>query len=136
MPADDSADRPATVFGYVDQNAVIKKIDQVDDDDLASCFFGDSLQDVENAGVNIFDIGIQDDVTSTGPNAVTPFGTPSFGPSSTTPTPTVVPPAPTAAATVEAAAPPAPAPTLPTNDVEAQARQAFILGGPPAMRKE
>jgi hypothetical protein len=127
MPADDTADRPATVFGYVDQSAVIKKIDQVDDDDLASCFFGDSLQDVENAGVNIFDIGIQDDVTATGPNAVTPFGTPNFGPSSTTPAPTVIPTPPPVDQ---------PAPTVPVNDVDAQARQAFILGGPPAMRKD
>ena len=50
--------RPSA-FGPVDQEAVIARIDAVDEDDLTSSFFGDSLLDVENAATRSFDIGIR-----------------------------------------------------------------------------
>ena len=58
----DSSDGPQerrTVFGAPDQDAMISKIDAVSDDDLASSFFENSIQDVEDAAVRMFDIGIR-----------------------------------------------------------------------------
>ncbi len=52
---------PAKVsaFGPVDQDALMARIDSVDEDDLTSSFFGDSILDVENAATRAFDIGIR-----------------------------------------------------------------------------
>ncbi len=52
---------PANVsaFGPVDQDALIARIDAVEEDDLTSSFFGDSILDVENAATRAFDIGIR-----------------------------------------------------------------------------
>jgi hypothetical protein len=50
--------RPS-VFSAVNQDEMISRIDKVDDDDLASTFFDDSMQDVEDAAANMFDIGIK-----------------------------------------------------------------------------
>ncbi|MDO8308329.1 MAG: hypothetical protein Q7V58_08235 [Actinomycetota bacterium] len=50
--------RPSA-FAPVDQNAVIARIDAVDDDDLDSTFFGEAIIDVENAATRSFDIGIR-----------------------------------------------------------------------------
>lgn len=48
-----------TVFGAPDQERMISKIDAVSDDDLSSSFFDNSIQDVEDAAVRMFDIGIR-----------------------------------------------------------------------------
>ncbi len=37
-----------SAFGPVDQEELISRIDAVDEDDLDSTFFGDSILDVEN----------------------------------------------------------------------------------------
>lgn len=49
----------ASAFGPVDQDALIARIDAVEEDDLTSSFFGDSILDVENAATRAFDIGIR-----------------------------------------------------------------------------
>ncbi len=49
----------ASAFGPVDQEALIARIDDVDEDDLTSDFFGHSILDVENAATRAFDIGIR-----------------------------------------------------------------------------
>jgi len=114
----------ASVFGYVDQDEVIKRIDVVKDDDLASRFFGDSLQEIEIAATDIFDIGVRDEAETDAHSATHPFAVP------TAAAPAIPPPAP---------APPQPASTAPAPtllDQDAMARQAFILGGPSAMKKD
>lgn len=115
--------RPS-VFGYVDQDEVIKRIDDVDDDDLTSCFFGDSILDVEIAATEIFGIGVRDEAEGGGQSAPHPFAA--------TRTATPATPAPVPAPALPAST--APAPTALAQD--AQARQAFILGGPSAMRRD
>jgi hypothetical protein len=115
-----AADPRPSVFGYVDQDEVIKRIDDVQEDDLTSGFFGDSIQDVENAATDIFDIGVRDEVETDGLSASHPFAVPTDAGHSE--------PAPSALPTT------APAPT--NLDKDARARQAFILGGPDAMKRD
>ncbi|MDP1876761.1 MAG: hypothetical protein Q8M17_04275 [Actinomycetota bacterium] len=52
-----SADRPS-VFGKVNQADMVARLDAVNDDDLDSEFFADSLSDVEHAATRMFDVGI------------------------------------------------------------------------------
>lgn len=48
-----------SVFGTIDQAEILARIDEVQDDDLASSFFGDSLVEVENAATKVFDVGLR-----------------------------------------------------------------------------
>jgi len=59
--ADQKAKQPASasVFGPVDQDEIIARIDSVEDDDLDSSFFADSMKDVEDAATRSFDVGIR-----------------------------------------------------------------------------
>lgn len=57
-PAPDVA-APATVFGAPNQDEIIARIDAVAEDDLASGFFENSMQDVEAAAVRMFDVGVR-----------------------------------------------------------------------------
>ena len=105
---------PASVFGKVDQDEIIARIDDVQDDDLDSTFFGDSIQEVEDAATRAFDIGIR-----TLTNEPQPAGAPAFD------------------------APPPPQMPMPDQGggsteiisgaalkQDERARRAFILGGP------
>jgi hypothetical protein len=89
---------------------VISRLDANDDDDLDSDFFGDSLQDVEDAATRMFDVGIRT-ITNDHPTA----------PASAFDGPT------------------AEAGRAGHNDLpgvlgtDAEARRAFILGGPEAI---
>jgi hypothetical protein len=118
MNGEADAGKPS-VFGYLDQEEVISRIDAGGDDDLSSCFFGDSLQDVENAAARVFDVGVRDrEESGAQPTPPGPFGPPS--------------------ASVSAALAPVPAASGPDArkplDQDAAARRAFILGGPAALR--
>ena len=121
MSADDPAPRPPSVFGTVNQDDMIARIDSTSEDDLSSDFFGDSIQEVEDAAVRMFDIGIRtitDDPAKTTPAA---FGTPPAAPPAAGAT--------RAAVSTEHAA---------THAVDGQfedpaVRAAFILGGPGAL---
>ncbi len=109
-----SSGKPS-VFGPVDQDALIARIDDVDDDDLTSTFFGDSILDVENASTRAFDIGIR--VHGTNADASTAqrseFKT----------------------AGIDAvAADPVELPVVGELSDDARARSAFILGGPAALQ--
>jgi hypothetical protein len=111
---------PASVFSAVDQDAMIARIDAVDDDDLGSTFFADSMQDVEDAAANIFDIGIK---TLTLDPRSEPTGR-AFGsaaPSAASDT---------AASSTQASVDPASSPAQQAGDF----RRAFILGGPAAAK--
>jgi hypothetical protein len=104
--------RKPSVFAPVNQDDMIARLDQVSDDDLSSTFFADSMQEVEDAATNVFDIGIrtltQDDAPATRAGS---FGAP--GPA--------------------AAAPIQPALQSPgTLAHDADRQRAFILGGPAA----
>lgn len=55
----DSPQERRTVFGAPDQDEMISKIEAVSEDDLSSSFFENSIQDVEDAAVRMFDIGIR-----------------------------------------------------------------------------
>jgi hypothetical protein len=112
---------PASVFSGVDQNAMIARIDAVDDDDLGSTFFADSMQDVEDAAANIFDIGIK---TLTVDPRSEPTGR-AFGSTA----PAVA--SDTASSNAPASADPASRPPQQAGDF----RRAFILGGPAAAAK-
>lgn len=57
-PAGAKGESP-TVFGAPDQAEIIARIDAVSDDDLTSSFFENSLQDVEDAAVRMFDVGVR-----------------------------------------------------------------------------
>lgn len=108
------AEQPS-VFGAVDQEAIIAKLDTNEDDDLGSDFFGDSIAEVEDAAVRMFDVGIRT-ITQDGPP---PSTGPAFG------------------ATVPQAAPAGAEPDAVTVAGhladDPVARAAFILGGPAAL---
>ena len=65
MTSRDAADKEPrgqgsrTVFGAPDQQQMISRIDSFADDDLESSFFSNSIQDVEDAAVRMFDVGIR-----------------------------------------------------------------------------
>ncbi len=48
-----------SAFASVDQAAMIARLDETDDDDLDSAFFGADIVAVENASTRSFDIGIR-----------------------------------------------------------------------------
>ena len=107
-----------SAFGPVDQEALIARIDSVDDDDLSSTFFGDSILDVENAATRSFDIGIRTLGTTNPPPrpAAEPLTTAGIDAS----------PAP--------ARDPVEVPVAGNLSDDAAARSAFILGGPAGLR--
>lgn len=113
-PAQAASGRPSA-FGRVDQDALFARIDAVDEDDLTSTFFGDSILDVENASTRAFDIGIR-----------------MHGPDDTSRPPTPVVPLTTAGidARPAPAADPVEVPVARQLAADASARAAFILGGP------
>lgn len=122
MSPDDPAPRQPSVFGTVNQDDMIARIDSTSEDDLSSDFFGDSIQEVEDAAVRMFDIGIRtitDDPARTTPAA---FGTP---------------PAPPLAAgatrAVGGAEQPSAAHAADGQFEDPAVRAAFILGGPGAL---
>jgi len=112
--ADQQSKEPAvaSVFGAVDQDRMIAHIDDVEDDDLDSSFFSDSMKDVEDAATRVFDVGIRTltDEPRT-PRASSTFGT--------------APPAQAPQPGGQAA--PVSAASLQTDE---KARRSFILGGP------
>ncbi len=114
-----------SVFAAVDQKMIIDHLDDVQDDDLSSSFFSHSIQDVEDAAANVFDIGIKtltadprpaDEGRPFGAASVAPFAPPT---QAAVPPPDVVPPTPQTAAQAAAG-------------LEEARRRAFILGGPAA----
>jgi hypothetical protein len=64
-----------TVFGAPNQEEMIARIDSTTEDDLASPFFRNSLQDVEAAAVRMFDIGIRTLTDDPGQSPHHAFGT-------------------------------------------------------------
>lgn len=120
MTADDesvSPPEPPSVFGAPDQGDIIARIDATSEDDLSSSFFDSSIQDVEDAAVRMFDIGIRT-ITDDPAAAPTGFGTP----------------APAAARAVSVAEQPMAAGAEGRFDDPA-VRAAFILGGPAALAR-
>lgn len=118
-----SEERPpaesGTVFGAPDQADMIARIDAVQEDDLSSSFFDSSLQDVENAAVRMFDVGVRTLIDDTAPTAA--FGAPaSPGGVASRPSAAEQPVAPGAVGRFE----------------DASVRSAFILGGPQALRTD
>ncbi len=109
--------RPSA-FAPVDQDAVIARIDAVDDDDLDSTFFGEAIIDVENASTRSFDIGIRmlgdAEPGLDGPSSATVLPLTTVGIDAT--------PAP--------AANPTELPVVGRLGSDAAARSAFILHGP------
>jgi hypothetical protein len=102
----------ASVFGPVDQDEIIARIDSVEDDDLDSSFFADSMKEVEDAATRSFDVGIR--TLTDEPHAG--GGRPAFGVSASD-----------AAGMVPGPHAPISSDQLKQDD---QARRAFILGGP------
>ena len=117
MSDDRQPAEPSTVFGAPDQDEMIARIDAVEDDDLSSAFFDSSLQDVENAAVRMFDVGVRTLVDDTAPTAA--FGVP----------------APAAPRGGTAADQPV-APGADGRFADPAVRAAFILGGPAALHPE
>jgi hypothetical protein len=111
------ADGRPSVFGATDQGDMIARIDATSEDDLSSSFFDSSIQDVEDAAVRMFDIGIR---TMTDDPDAAPKG---FA--------TRVPARPTTASVVHQ--PVATRTALRLRDPDARA--AFILGGPAALSR-
>ncbi len=121
MSPDDPAPRPPSVFGIVNQDDMIARIDSTAEDDLSSDFFGDSIQEVEDAAVRMFDIGIRTITDDPAKTTSAAFGTP---------------PAPPMAAGATRAA--VATDQAPTHGADGQfddpaVRAAFILGGPGAL---
>jgi hypothetical protein len=71
----ESAARPS-VFSGIDQEAIIARLDDVQDDDLDSSFFAEAMVDVENASTRAFDIGVR--AGEPVPPAPAPVGTTPF----------------------------------------------------------
>jgi hypothetical protein len=111
---------PGTVFGAPDQADMIARIDAVEDDDLSSSFFDSSLQDVENAAVRVFDVGVRTLIDDSTPTAA--FGSP--------------PPAASTPPTAPSAADQPVAPGADGRFDDPMVRAAFILGGPAALPAE
>jgi hypothetical protein len=114
-PAEPAPAKPS-VFGKVDQDDMISRIDSTAEDDLSSAFFGDSIQEVEDAAVRMFDIGIR--TITDDPSQVT---TAAFG---TQPAPAG------AAARVPSAVEQPVAKGADGRFADPTVRAAFILGGP------
>ena len=112
--ADQQSKEPsvASVFGAVDQARMIAHIDDVDDDDLDSSFFSDSMKDVEDAATRVFDVGIRTLTDEPRP----PQASKTFGAGPAVP-----------ARPAGAQDPAVSAESLQNNE---QARRSFILGGP------
>jgi hypothetical protein len=107
------------VFGASDQADMIARIDATAEDDLTSSFFDSSIQDAENAAVRMFDIGIRTITDEPGRSSQAAFGT-----STTTP-----------AAVRRATVAEQPIALGAEGRFEDPAvREAFILGGPQALR--
>lgn len=114
-----------SVFAAVDQKVIIDHLDDVKDDDLSSSFFSHSIQDVEDAAANVFDIGIKTLTADPRPaDEGRPFASASSAPFAP-PTQAAVPPPDLAAPTPQTAAQAA-------AGLEEARRRAFILGGPAA----
>ncbi len=72
--AADGKEERRTVFGAPDQQAMISRIDATTEDDLSSSFFSNSIADVEDAAVRMFDIGVRT-LTDDANAPVAAFGT-------------------------------------------------------------
>jgi hypothetical protein len=115
-----------SVFAVRDQDQVIAQIDTVSEDDLSSTFFGDSMDEVEDAATRMFDVGIRalGHDTPPGAHAGAFAGEPTGSPGTT------------AAGSPAAGRPAAPARlvTLVARlEGNPEAQRAFILGGPVAV---
>lgn len=107
--------RPSA-FGPVDQEALIARMDAVDDDDFDSTFFADSILDVENASTRAFNIGIRVHGTDSAAAQRAELTTAGID------------------ATPAPAADPAEVPVVGQLADDARARRAFILGGPAGLQ--
>lgn len=111
-----SSPKPSA-FGPVDQGEMIRRLDAVDDDDLSSTFFDDSIADVENAATRAFDIGIRMHGTDPDPADLAP---------------------PLTTESIDASPPPAAdaveLPVIGRLAGDDTARAAFILGGPGGLK--
>jgi hypothetical protein len=105
-----------SVFGAPDQADIIARIDATNEDDLSSSFFDNSIQDVEDAAVRMFDIGIR--TITDDPASPAGFGTPAAG---------------SAAARVPSATQQPVAAGADGRFDDPAVRAAFILGGPAAL---
>jgi hypothetical protein len=111
-----------SVFATRDQDEMLNRIGDTADDDLGSSFFDNSIQDVEDAAVRMFDIGIK--TITEDPAAVRAAFAVGASASGATPVP-------------GAAASAATSPIEPGADgrfSDPAVRAAFILGGPAALR--
>lgn len=106
-----------SAFGPVDQDALIARLDDTDEDDLTSTFFADSLLDVENASTRAFDIGIRVHGHDRAPTPSNPPLTTAGIDASPAP-----------------AADPVEVPVAGRLADDAEARSAFILGGPAGLQ--
>lgn len=104
-----------SAFAAPDQDEVIARIDAVEDDDLESTFFRDSIVDVENASTRSFDIGVRMLTVDTPLTAPVPATTEGID------------------ATPAVEASPLELPVVGRLASDNQARVAFILGGPSAV---
>lgn len=109
-----------SAFGPVDQEALIARIDAVDDDDFDSTFFADSILDVENASTRAFNIGIRVHGTDSAAAHRAELTTAAID---ATPAPAADP-----------AEVPVEVPVAGPLAADAQARTAFILGGPASLQ--
>lgn len=110
-----------TVFGAPDQADIIARIDAVSDDDLSSSFFENSIQDVEDAAVRMFDVGVRTLTDDNVPLAA-------FGSQAGQPSPSSARPSSTSSA-------PQLAPGLEARFEDPAVRRAFILGGPQGLER-
>lgn len=120
-----SADRPS-VFSAVDQGDMIARLDATLEDDLESPFFDDSIQEVEDAALRMFDIGIRS-ITDDPSSQAAPGGFGAVGPRDS---------GRVAGHEETVDAPVISSVVSPAGDLahDAQARAAFTLGGPAALR--
>jgi hypothetical protein len=109
-----------SVFGVQDQGEIISRIDSIEDDDLTSSFFGDSIADVEEAATRMFDVGIRTITDEPAPTSQA-FGVAAAAPAAAEPA-------------SGQGRPPSVAVSGSLEDDEA-ARAAFVLGGPTAVRR-
>lgn len=117
-PEQPDADAPS-VFGARNQDEMIARIGATAEDDLASSFFDSSIQDVEDAAVRMFDVGIK--TITEDPAAVRASFGASTGPDGA------------AARAARAAAPGPVAAGADGQFADPAVRAAFILGGPGAL---